>query len=88
MALQSQSPCVILTSNIPPTELVRKKADAMGIPLITVREDAYTVARTMAHIFQTKKLRDLTQIRLGISLVEEAVSLSSLTRCMLGRPRN
>jgi BioD-like phosphotransacetylase family protein len=86
-ALQSDSPCLILTSNIPPTELVRNKAEEMDIPLITVREDAYTVARIMAHIFRTKKLRDLNQIRLGISLVENSVSMKSLIRCMKGRSK-
>lgn len=86
-ALQSQSPCIILTSNIPPTELVRNKAEEMNIPLITVREDAYTVARIMAHIFRTKKLRDLNQIRQGISLVESSISMKSLTRCMKGRSK-
>ena len=88
-ALQMKSPCIILTSNIPPTELVRNKAEEMNIPLITVREDAYTVARIMAHIFRTKRLRDLNQIRLGISLVEKSISLKSLTRCcMKSRSKN
>ncbi len=82
VALHAESPCIILTSNIPPSALVRTKAEAMGVPLITVREDAYTVACTMSHIFRTKKLRDLNQIRMGIELVENAVDMLSLRKAV------
>ena len=77
-ALHASCPCVILTGNITPSELIRSRAERMGVPLISVRDDTYAVARTMSHILKAKKLRDLNQIRLGVQLVENALNLRSI----------
>ncbi len=72
-ALHAQSPCIILTGNISPSELIRTRAESMGVTLVAVREDTYTVARSMARILKSKKARDLHQVRLAVSLVEKAL---------------
>ena len=77
-ALHSHSPCVVLTGNITPSELIRSKAEEMGVTLIMVREDTYAVARSMSRILRSKKLRDLAQIRLAVSLAEKSLGLGSI----------
>lgn len=77
-ALHADSPCIILTGNIPPSELIRKRAEARGVTLVSVREDTYTVARSMARILRFKKTLDLDQIRLAASLVEKSLNVEKL----------
>lgn len=77
-ALHAKSPCIVLTGNIAPSELIRSRAESMGVTLVAVREDTYTVARSMARILRSKKVRDLQQIRLGISLMEKSLDLNRL----------
>lgn len=77
-ALYASSPCIILTGNIAPSELIRAKAEAVGVTLVVVREDTYTVARVMARILKSKKIRDLKQIRLGMTLVENALDIRTI----------
>ncbi len=84
-ALHAAAPCVILTGNIAPTELVRAKAEKAGVPLVSVREDTYTVARSTSFILKSKKLRDLRQIKLGAALVDAAVNKESLHEALFGR---
>lgn len=78
-ALYTSCPCLVLTGNFTPTELIRTRAESMGVPLICVREHAYTVARNMAAIIKGRKLRDLFQINLGISLVERTVDMHKVS---------
>ncbi len=77
-ALLEGCPCLILTGNITPGELLRSKAESQGVPVICVREDTYTVAQSMAHILEGKKLRELSQIRLALDLVGAALDLEAL----------
>ncbi len=85
-ALHAACPCLILAGNIPPCELIRTRADKQGTPIITVREDTYSVACTMSRILKAKKLRDLKQIRIGISLVKGAINLAPILKETMGSP--
>ena len=82
VALSAGSPCIVLTGNLTPSELVRQKAESMGTPLVVVKEDTYTVARTMAHILKCKKLRDLHHIQQAAALVEEHLNTATLFRAL------
>ena len=68
-ALHCSCSCLILTGNMGPNELVRGKADAVGVPVIVVKEDTYVVARHMSRILKGQKFHDLGQIQHGIELV-------------------
>ncbi|MDL2316132.1 AAA family ATPase [Desulfovibrio sp. OttesenSCG-928-A18] len=81
-ALYEDCPCIILTGNITPTELIRAGAESKGVTLVVVREDTYTVARGMSRILKSKKLRELNQIRLGVQLVEDSVDMPGLMRLL------
>ncbi len=86
VALHSNSPCVILTGNIAPTELVRARAEKAGVPIITVQGDTYVTARNVEKILQTKKMRDVGQIRLGARLVEASVRTEAIFARVLPLP--
>lgn len=77
-ALNSGSPCIILTGNIAPCELIRAKAESAGVTLIVVRDDTYVVARLMTRILRSKKIRDLNQVRLAVSLTENSADLDGI----------
>jgi len=81
-ALNAKTPCIILAGNIIPSELVQAKAEAAGVTLIMVREDTYSVARSMSRILRSKKLRDLDQIRLAVALVEQNLNTESILRTL------
>ena len=74
-ALHENVPCVILTGNLGPGELVRQKAERLGIPLIVVREDTYAAAQAMTGVLTNIKLRELHRIRLGLNLVEASLDM-------------
>ena len=81
-ALYAKTPCIILTGNMAPSELIRAKAEAMGVTLLMVREDTYSAARTMSRILRSKKLRDLAQIRMGVALAEKNLNRGSILQAL------
>ena len=81
-ALHAGSSCIILTGNVPPSELILRRAEICGATLICVREDTYSVARSMAHILRSQKMLDLGQIRLAVSLVEKSLNVNTLLRTL------
>lgn len=78
-ALHTTCPCLVLTGNFTPPDIIRNRAESMGVPVICVREHPNTVARNMTAVIKGKKLRDLCQINLGISLVERSVDIGKIT---------
>ncbi|MDR2050496.1 MAG: AAA family ATPase [Deltaproteobacteria bacterium] len=83
-ALQARAPCLILTGNIGPHELIRAKAEEIGIPLIVSKDDGYHIARRMSRIMSGQKFQDLCQIRAGVSLVEKSLDAEKLIRACFG----
>lgn len=84
-ALYANSSCIILTGNIPPSELIRAKAEKLGVTLVVVKDDTYRVAREMARILKSKKIHDLKQIQFGLRLVEQALDLTPLLAFLPGK---
>ena len=76
-SLHENAPCVILTGNLGPADLVRVKAESLGIPLIVVRDDTYTTAQAMAGLLTNIKLRELHRIRLGVDLADASLDMSA-----------
>ncbi len=83
-ALQGKAPCIILTGNLGPHELIRAKAEEAGVPLIVVQEDSYKVARRMSAILNSQKFHELPQIKVGVALVEKSLSLDAITKTCFG----
>lgn len=78
MALQGNCACLVLTGNMTPDDIVRTRADALGIPIIVVKEDTYTVARKMERILEGQKLEELSKIKTAVRLVVSALDLPLL----------
>lgn len=79
-ALHGKTDCLILTGNLTPNELVRAKAEEVGVPVIVVKEDTYMVARRMSRILKAQKIRELAQIRSGTELVSRHMDLKKLLK--------
>lgn len=78
VALEGRCPCLVLTGNMPPDDLIRERSETYGIPVIVVREDTYTVARKMEEVLNSQKLRDLVTIRRGADIVAGALDRATL----------
>ncbi|ABB40037.1 DRTGG domain protein [Oleidesulfovibrio alaskensis G20] len=78
VALEGQCPCLILTGNITPDEIIRTRSEARGVPVIVVREDTYTVARKMEEILNSQKLRELVKIRRAAQMVDNTMDYPAL----------
>ncbi|MDR0828060.1 MAG: AAA family ATPase [Desulfovibrio sp.] len=81
LALYSNAPCVILSNDIPPLEMIRARAEEKNITLICAREDCFRVARKLAALMKSKKIRDLKQVRAGVQLLENSLDF----RCILDK---
>ncbi|MDR1489109.1 MAG: AAA family ATPase [Desulfovibrio sp.] len=78
LALASDAACVILSGNVAPIEMVRSKAEEKNTALIRARESSYFIARRLAVLMKSKKIRDLNQVRAGVRLVERSLDIRSI----------
>ncbi|MFV0349201.1 MAG: phosphotransacetylase family protein [Halodesulfovibrio sp.] len=76
VALEGECPCLILTGNITPNELVRARSEQKGVPVIQVKDDTYTVAKNMETILASQKLRELVKIERAAALVNNVIDLT------------
>lgn len=75
VALEGDCPCLILTGNITPSELVRTRSEQKGVPVIQVNADTYSVAKQMEAILGSQKLRELVKIEHAAALVNSVLDL-------------
>jgi BioD-like phosphotransacetylase family protein len=78
LALACDAGCVILSGNIAPIEMVRSKAEEKNTALIRARESSYHIARRLAVLMKSKKIRDLNQVRAGMRLVEGSLDIRGI----------
>ncbi len=71
VALEGNCPCLILTGNIYPNDIILTRSEVLGIPIIVAREDTFTVAQKMENILNRTKLRETVKIDQGCQLVNE-----------------
>lgn len=69
MALEGNCPCLILTGNLYPNDIILTRSEVLEIPVIVVRDDTYAVAKKMEAIQESYKLRDMIKINHGAELV-------------------
>lgn len=69
VALEGDCPCLVLTGNLFPNDIILTRAEVLGTPIIVVREDTYSVARKMEDTLARHKLREPVKIRQGAELV-------------------
>ncbi len=78
VALEGKCPCLILTGNLYPNDIILSRSEVLEVPIIVVREDTYTIAKKMEKILETIKLRDTKKISHGTKLINSVMDWSSL----------
>ena len=76
VALEGECPCLILTGNIYPNDIILTRAEVREIPIIIVRDDTFTMAKKMDSIMSRLKLRDMVKIQQGAQVVSNNVDIS------------
>lgn len=78
VALEGRCPCLILTGNLYPNDLILSRSDALQIPIIVVREDTYNVAKEMEKILDSSKFREPSLIDYGVKLVQSSLDIARI----------
>ncbi|WP_028574399.1 phosphotransacetylase family protein [Desulfonatronovibrio hydrogenovorans] len=78
VALEGNCPCLILTGNIYPNDIILTRSEVLGIPIIVAREDTFTVAQKMENILNRTKLREAVKINQGCQVVNENLDYDAL----------
>jgi len=78
VALEGKCPCLILTGNLYPNDIILTRSEVLEVPIIVVREDTYTVAKKMENILESIKLRDPIKINHGSQLVNSLIDTEAI----------
>lgn len=78
VALEGSCPCLILTGNLYPNDIILTRSEVLQTPIILVREDTFSVAKKMETILSRHKLRDMIKVNHGVQLVGEALDFELL----------
>ena len=62
VAIEGECPCLILTGNLCPNDILLSRADTLKVPVIMVRGDTYSVANRMENILGHYKMRDVQKM--------------------------
>ena len=83
-ALDTPTVAVVLTGNYVPSPAVLERADARGVPLISVETDTVTATDDLRRLFGRLRVKDRGKIELIAGLIEEAVDLDRLVADLQG----
>ncbi len=78
VALEGKCPCLILTGNLYPNDIILTRSEVLEVPIIVVREDTYTVAKKMENILESIKLRDKVKVDHGAKLLKSILDWQSI----------
>ncbi|MDO9081831.1 MAG: phosphotransacetylase family protein, partial [Humidesulfovibrio sp.] len=78
VALEGSCPCLILTGNLYPNDIILTRSEVLQTPIIMVREDTFSVAKKMENILSRHKLRDMIKVNHGVQLVGAALDFETL----------
>lgn len=82
VALEGNCPCLVLTGNLYPNDIILTRSEVLSIPIIVVRDDTYTVAKKMEAILSRHKLRAVIKIKQGAQLVSSSIDFNYLKEQM------
>ncbi|MEF2229918.1 MAG: phosphotransacetylase family protein [Pseudodesulfovibrio sp.] len=80
VALEGDCPCLVLTGNLYPNDIILTRSEVLETPIIMVREDTFTVAKKMDDILSRHKLRDAIKIKQGAELVADNIDFQILKK--------
>ncbi len=80
VALEGECPCLVLTGNLYPNDIILTRSEVLGTPIIMVRDDTFTVAKKMEDILSRHKLREPAKIKHGAELVASHIDFDYLKK--------
>ncbi|HBE94710.1 MAG TPA: hypothetical protein DD766_00515 [Desulfovibrio sp.] len=80
VALEGNCPCLVLTGNLYPNDIIMTRAEVLGVPMIVVRGDTFSTAKLMETVQATQKLRAQVKINHGAQLINSSVDFPALKK--------
>ncbi len=78
VALEGECPCLILTGNIYPSDVVMTRAEALDVPVLVVRDDTYVVSGQVEDILNRHKQRDRSKVEHVTQFVSSYIDLDAI----------
>ena len=78
VAIEGNCPCLVLTGNLFPNDIILSRADTLNVPIVMVRQDTYTIAKKMEALLNRHKMRDVMKIRQGAQLISNNLDFIAL----------
>jgi len=78
VAIEGNCPCLVLTGNLYPNDVILARADTLNVPIVMVRQDTYTVAKKMEGLMARHKMRDVMKIRQGALLTSSNLDFAAI----------
>jgi BioD-like phosphotransacetylase family protein len=78
VALEGDCPCLILTGNLYPNDIILTRSEVLKTPIIIAREDTFTVAKKMEATLSRHKLREAIKVRHSAELAAEHLDVAYL----------
>jgi hypothetical protein len=75
VALEGDCPCLVLTGNLYPNDIILTRSEVLETPIVVIRDDTFGVAKKMEAILSRHKLRDVIKIQQGEQLVSSMLDL-------------
>lgn len=77
-ALETNTRCIILTGNMPPSSFVVARADELGVPMLLVESDTLTAVERMESLMGRTRLHDETKVARIRELFDASVDADAL----------
>ncbi len=77
-ALETPTKCLILTGGFYPSPFVLSRAEELGVPVILVPDDTFTVVDKTEHLLGRVRIHEPEKVQRLINLLEENLDLNSL----------
>jgi BioD-like phosphotransacetylase family protein len=78
VAIEGNCPCLVLTGNLFPNDIILSRADTLNVPVVMVRQDTYAVAKKMEGLLGRHKMRDVMKIRQSAQLISRNLDFPAI----------
>ncbi len=81
-ALETSTKCIILTGGLLPNDVVIGKAKLKGVPIISVKDDTFTVVDRIESIMGKARIRQKSKLLRAREIIRENVNIKKLLRAL------
>lgn len=79
-ALETSTRCIILTGGLLPNDVIIGKARLKGIPIVSVKEDTFTVVDKIEKVMGKFRIREEEKIKRAVDVVKSNINIKKLTQ--------